>query len=123
MRSLIKGLILHGSIKTTRAKAKTVQSEIERLISKSKKNDVNAHRRVYSELGNDRKSMDIFFKNVLPSFSEKVGGYTRVVYLPRRRGDFAQTARIEWTKDIPTAKTAVKKTKKSPVTKKEKSKK
>jgi len=123
MRSLIKGLILHGSIKTTRVKAKMVQTEIERLISKSKKGDVNAHRRVYSESGNDRESTDLFFKNVLPSFSEKAGGYTRVVYLPRRRGDFAQTAKIEWTKDIPTDKIIVKKTKKSSVIKKNKSEK
>ena len=99
-RSLVRAMVIHGSIKTTKAKAKFVQGQVEKLISISKIGDLSARRRVYAALGNDRKTTDELFTHIAKAFFQVKGGYTRIVALPTRRGDNAQIVRLEWTKDI-----------------------
>ena len=96
-RSLIRALVEHGSITTTKIKAKTIQRDVEKIVNVAKSDSVAARRRVYAKLGNDRKTTDNIFKLIAPKFSVKKGGYTRIINLPRRRGDFAEMARFEWT--------------------------
>ena len=63
-RALLKALILRGEIKTTYAKAKTIQPEIEKLITLAKKSNVSARRIVYARLANDRQSTNRLFKKI-----------------------------------------------------------
>ena len=95
-RSLIRAMVSSGSIKTTKAKAKTIQREMDRVINMAKPGGVTAQRRVYAKLGNDKKTTKALFENIVPVFGGRTGGYTRITNLPRRRGDAAEMARLEW---------------------------
>jgi large subunit ribosomal protein L17 len=77
-------LIRDGQIKTTLAKAKELQPNIERLITTAKKDTVAARRQVASTLGEPTSIViNKLFKDIAPKFAERNGGYTRVVKLGR----------------------------------------
>jgi len=99
-RSLVKAMLERGTIVTTKAKVKAVQPLLERLVSVSKTKDVSVVRRVFSYLGNDAGSLKILFGQLAPLFQNRRGGFTRMVNLPRRKGDNAEMARIEWTEKV-----------------------
>ncbi|MGB6839118.1 MAG: 50S ribosomal protein L17 [Microgenomates group bacterium] len=99
-RSLIRALVEHGKITTTKAKAKAIQASIDKLVNLSKQGSISAKRRLYALLGNDKKTTKTLLEKIAPAFSDRKGGYTRIIALPRRRGDAAEIARIEWVKSI-----------------------
>lgn len=99
-RSQIRALINSGKIETTRAKAKSIQGQMEKLVSLAKKNNISARRNVSGQLGNDRETVERLFLKVVPAFKERNSGFTRIIPLPRRGGDAAEMARIEWTEKI-----------------------
>lgn len=99
-RSLIRALVKHGKIKTTKAKAKAIQADIDKLVNLAKKDSISAKRRVFAILGNDKETTKKLLIEVVPSFFDRSGGYTRIVSLPARRGDAAQIVRLEWVKEI-----------------------
>lgn len=121
-RSLIRALVEHGKIKTTKAKAKAIQADIDKLINLAKKDSISAKRRVFAFLGNDKETTKKLLKEVVPSFSDRSGGYTRIVPLPARRGDAAQIVRLEWVKEIEVKKTKATKEKTTKTVKKKESK-
>ena len=102
-RSLIRALVASGKIVTTKAKAKAIISQIDKLITLAKKKSVAARRKVLSELGNDRETADLIFSQVLPAFTKRNSGFTRIVLLPARPGDSAQMVRLEWSDQIATS--------------------
>lgn len=94
LNNLASSLIVHGSLNTTLAKAKFAQGYIEKLVSHSKKNNLNRNRILASKL-----TSDAFLKlinEIRPGFESKKGGYTRVLKIPARRGDAAQMAKLEF---------------------------
>lgn len=99
-RALIRAQVLHGKIVTTKTKAKLVQKQLDKIINLTKKGGLAKRRQVYAKLGNDREVTDLLFQKVAPNFKDRVGGYTRIINLPKRRGDAAEIARIEWVKDL-----------------------
>ena len=99
-RSLIKALIKHGSMITTKAKAKSVQVQIDKYISLVKKGDANARRQVFASLSNDKESVKKLFGEISKAFVTKESGFTRMVNLPQRRGDNAEIVRLEWSQKI-----------------------
>ena len=99
-RALSKALIVNGAINTTKAKAKAVQPSVEKMVKQALSRGISKRRLVYGFLGNDRKVTDEFFNKVLASLSNKSSGYTRIINLPRRRGDAAEMARLEWSVKI-----------------------
>ena len=99
-RALIRAIVMHGSIKTTKAKAKSVQSDIDKLVTLAKAGGINERRRIYARLGNDRKTTDMLMDIVKRSFSSRTSGFTRIVKLPRRKGDGAEIAKLEWTDKV-----------------------
>lgn len=98
--SLAKALILNGKIETTRAKAKAVVPEVEKMVTLAKKADVNARRKVFGMLDNSKEAVKFLFDTVAKSFSSKNSGFTRIISLPRRHGDNAEMARLEWTEKV-----------------------
>ncbi len=102
-RALIRALVAEGAIVSTKAKIKTVQPQVEKVVNLAKKKGVYNRRRVYAILGNDRQTTDSLFNQIGPKFTDRVGGYTRAVNLPRRRGDNAEMAKLEWVKEIVTS--------------------
>ena|SRR3989344_8496000 len=107
-RSLIKELILHGKIVTTRNKAKAIIPDIDKLVKLAKSKELSSIRRVYSYLGNDRKSIDTLISNMGKMFEKRKSGFTTFVNLPRRKGDFAEMVRLEWSEKIEVSTTGSK---------------
>ncbi|KKU23858.1 MAG: 50S ribosomal protein L17 [Candidatus Woesebacteria bacterium GW2011_GWD1_47_21] len=110
-RSLIRALTISGKIVTTRAKAKALIPQIDKIVTAAKKNSVSARRRVLAELGNDRATTDLIFVKIVPAFSNRNSGFTRIVLLPARRGDKAQMVRLEWSETIEMKESPKKETK------------
>ena len=84
VRGLAVSLIRDGQIKTTLAKAKELQPNIERLITNAKKDSVSARRLVASKLGEPSETIiKKLFTEIAPKMADRNGGYTRVVKLGR----------------------------------------
>jgi len=89
-------LFEHGRIRTTEAKAKELRPIAERLITLARKDpeDVAAQRHAVAYL-RSRDAVYRLFHEVGPRFTERPGGYTRIVKLGPRPGDAAPMAYIE----------------------------
>lgn len=84
VRGLAVSLIRDGQIKTTLAKAKELQPNIERLVTHAKKDTVQSRRLVASNLGEPNETIiKKLFSEIAPKMKERNGGYTRVVKLGR----------------------------------------
>lgn len=93
-RNLMIALIEHRKIKTTIAKAKAVQPEIERLISIARVDTPHARRMALSKLAS-KKAMRKLFTFAPQEYGGRNGGYTRITKLGPRLGDGAEMALIE----------------------------
>ena len=87
LMNLSKEVIEHERIKTTEAKAKAVKPELEKLITLAKRGDLHARRQALSELGQDKFTVYKLFEEIAPRYSERAGGYTRILKLGPRRSD------------------------------------
>jgi large subunit ribosomal protein L17 len=89
-------LFEHGRIRTTEAKAKELRPIAEKLITLARKDpmDVAAHRQAVAYL-RSKDAVHTLFHEVGPRFTERPGGYTRIVKLGPRQGDAAPMAYIE----------------------------
>ena len=94
LNSLATSLLKHKRIKTTLAKAKEARRFVETIITKAKKNDLNARRQVMRFI-NDKEVVKELFNDIAPKIGERQGGYTRVVKLGNRMGDAASMAILE----------------------------
>jgi large subunit ribosomal protein L17 len=87
-------LFEHERIRTTETKAKLLRPFAERLITKAKKGDVHNRRQVLAVI-EDRDVVHKLFSEIAPRFSERNGGYTRILKIGPRNGDGAPMAYIE----------------------------
>ena len=94
LRSLATEIIRHGQIKTTLKRAKTVRSEVDRMIALAKDGSLAARRRALGYIY-DPELVSELFKAVGDRYGDRDGGYTRIVRTKRRRGDNAEMAIIE----------------------------
>ncbi|MDQ3986430.1 MAG: 50S ribosomal protein L17 [Actinomycetota bacterium] len=94
LRNLAQSLFEHERVRTTEAKAKMLRPFAERLITKAKQGSVHDRRQVLSEIA-DRDVVHKLFADIGPRFSDRPGGYTRVLKLGTRNGDGASMAIIE----------------------------
>ena len=94
LKNLAIALTEHERIETTLPKAKELRKYYEKLISKASAGDFNAHRAVYSQL-QDKGSTKRLVEEIAPRYTERKGGYTRIIKTRTRRGDAAEMAIIE----------------------------
>jgi len=87
-------LITHKRIVTTLAKAKSLRTYVEPLITKAKENTTHQRRVVFSYL-QDKDAIVELFGPIAEKIAGRPGGYTRVIKLGARVGDNAETAMIE----------------------------
>lgn len=88
-------LIEHEQIKTTLPKAKELRPIVEKLITLAKRGDLHARRLAASQLKEDQYVTKLF--DILgPRYTERQGGYTRVLRAGFRYGDMAPMAIIEF---------------------------
>ncbi len=100
MRSLAIALIGNEKIETTEAKAKAIRSYVEKLVTKSKKDDLATRRLLNSKLGSGgdlavKKLLEVLGKR----YNDRPGGYLKIVKTGNRIGsDGAPMAIIEFIK-------------------------
>jgi large subunit ribosomal protein L17 len=100
-RNLLKQLFENERIRTTRAKANAIRGDAERMITRAKKGNelgdiqaVNARRWAAARL-NDAEIVKKLFDDIAPRYSDRPGGYTRVIKLGSRVGDAAEMVILE----------------------------
>jgi large subunit ribosomal protein L17 len=99
MRNLARALFEHERIITTVEKAKEARRFVEKLITLGKKGTLHARRLALSRLP-DRGAVTKLFDEIAPRFSDRAGGYTRIIKRHQRRlGDAGQTAFLELLKE------------------------
>jgi len=118
--NLLKSLIEHGRIETTVVKAKELRRHADRLITLAKKNTLATRRQAiaklmisYNQLSSketrlakkeggellynaDRRIVGKLFGDLASRFTERNGGYTRVIRKENRIGDDAPKCFIEF---------------------------
>lgn len=95
MRNLAAALIEHERIRTTEAKAKALRPYVEKLVTLGKKGEQHHRRLAFSILGN-KHAVHKLFESIAPLFTERPGGYTRIVKDTQRAGDGSWMAYIEF---------------------------
>ena len=105
LRDLITDLIINERIETTLLKAKELQKLADRMITLGKKGDLAAIRQAaqlirfeYVDEEKNQYAIQKLFKEIAPRYSDRNGGYTRVLKTGPRRGDSAPMALIEFVK-------------------------
>jgi len=94
LANLATSLFKHGRITTTETKAKRLRPLAEQLITKAKRGDLHARRRVLTVV-RDKDVVYALFDEIAPRFADRNGGYTRIVKTGPRKGDNAPMAVIE----------------------------
>src|SRR3989338_1178553 len=97
-KSLISSLILKERIKTTEAKAKAIKGDVDKLITKVKKNEDNARRFLIKSLSPE--ALEKLIKKVVPRFKNRESGYTRIIRLGKRISDHAPMVIMEWVEGV-----------------------
>ncbi len=92
---LISAMILHGKITTTEEKAKAIKADVEKIVTKAKKDEANA-RRLLKGIIKEQELVDKMINEVAPRFKNRAGGYTRIIKTGRRFNDNASMAIMEW---------------------------
>jgi large subunit ribosomal protein L17 len=132
-RNLIASLIEHGQITTSLAKAKAIQPDVDKLVTKAKSGSVHDQRQIHSYV-QERSLVSKLVSDIAPK-QKRSSGFTRIRKTERRQGDDMQLAIISWTDEVKeplkgevkkldskkTATTDVKKTTSKKITKPKKS--
>jgi large subunit ribosomal protein L17 len=94
LRALTTELIRNGKITTTKARAKAVQAEAERMITLAKDGSLSARRTALGYVY-DKQLVHALFEQVPDRYGNRNGGYTRILRTMPRRGDNSVMAIIE----------------------------
>ncbi|TGY87174.1 50S ribosomal protein L17 [Marinicauda algicola] len=103
--NMAASLIEHEQIVTTLPKAKELKPLMDKLITLAKKGDLAARRLAISKIRNEEQVKKLF-DTLGERYSERNGGYTRVLKAGFRHGDNAPLAVIELVDRDPEAKGA-----------------
>lgn len=127
IRSLVKAIFIHGSIKTTMAKSELIVSEVESLSTTiMTKPELTAKRELFKTLQNQAWVNNVV-KTMKETFSGQTSNFTQTVKIGKRFGDdslmvklsFVKPVKFEITKAKKVEEKSVKKTEsKKPVAKK-----
>ena len=93
-RNLLVGLFRHERIETTEAKAKAVRGLADHVVTLAKRENLHARRQVLS-LVPDNEVVGRIFDTIAARFSDRQGGYTRIIKAGYRRGDAAPMVLLE----------------------------
>jgi len=94
LRSLVTSFLEKERINTTLSKAKAVRPVAEKMITLAKKNSLHTRRKALRFVYK-KDVVKKLFEDIGPRFTERPGGYTRIIKTGQRAGDGAQLAIIE----------------------------
>ena len=95
LRNLCTSLMVQERLITTLPKAKELRPQIERLVTLGKNDSVHNRRQAERVVAEDALIAKLF-DTLGPRFTERPGGYTRIIKLGPRRGDAAEMAILEF---------------------------
>jgi large subunit ribosomal protein L17 len=98
LANLATSLFEHGRIKTTEPKARALRPYAEKLITHAKKGTLHNRREVMKKI-RDKDVVHTLFAEIGPFFSDRAGGYTRIIKVEARKGDNAPMAVIELVRE------------------------
>ncbi|MFQ5455946.1 MAG: 50S ribosomal protein L17 [Nitrospirota bacterium] len=93
-RNLVTSLFKHEKIETTLAKAKELRSISDKMITLAKKGSLHNRRAALSFI-QEKDVVKKLFDDIGSRFTDRNGGYTRVIKTRRRLGDGAEMAIVE----------------------------
>ena len=104
LRDLATSLIVSERVETTEARAKELRKIVEKLITLGKKGDLASRRQAAKTLRNvevlnedetTQTALQKLFGEIAERYTERQGGYTRILKVGPRRGDGAESVIIE----------------------------
>jgi len=95
LRSLVLSLFTYNKIKTTHKRAMEARRMAEKLITLSKENSLSSRRQALRMLPNEEIITQLFSQSS-SRFKDKNSGYTRVIKLHFRKGDFTPVSLLEF---------------------------
>ena len=98
LANLATSLFEHGRIKTTETKARALRPYAEKLITHAKKGTLHNRREVLKKI-RDKDVVHALFAEIGPFYSDRNGGYTRIIKVEARKGDNAPMAVIELVRE------------------------
>ena len=93
-KNMAQALLKHEQIVTTLPKAKELKRVVEKLITLGKKGNLHSRRLAFNQI-RDKEMVSKLFDNLAKRYSDRKGGYTRVLKAGFRYGDSAPMAVIE----------------------------
>ena len=99
LRNLVTALFQYERIETTVAKAKEARRLAERMITFGKQGDLAARRHVARFVFKPEVVAKLF-ATIAPWYTERQGGYTRIIRIGHRLGDAGETAYLELVKSV-----------------------
>src|ERR1043165_6030917 len=94
LRNMVTDFLDHGRLMTTLPKAKEVRPLAEKMITLGKRDNLHARRQLQAYLLREAVAKKVF-ETIAPRFSDRNGGYSRIIKLGNRKGDGADLAIIE----------------------------
>ena len=94
-KNMAQALLKHEQIVTTLPKAKELKRVVEKLITLGKKGNLHSRRLAFNQI-RDKDMVSKLFDNLAKRYSDRKGGYTRVLKAGFRYGDSAPMAVIEF---------------------------
>lgn len=94
LRNLVTSFMEKERIRTTLAKAKATRPLAEKMITLAKQDTLHS-RRLALRYIYKKEVVKKLFDEIGPRFSERPGGYTRIVKIGNRSGDGAEMAVLE----------------------------
>lgn len=95
LAGITKDVINNGYVVTTEARAKEVRKFVDKMITYGKTGTLVSRRKALAFLHNDKAVVSKVFDELAPKYSNRNGGYTRIIKLKERIGDDALTVRLE----------------------------
>ena len=94
MRNMVTSFFEKERITTTVTRAKELRKVIDKMITLGKRGDLHARRQALQVI-RDPRVVAKLFEMIALRYSERPGGYTRIIKLENRQGDNAPMAIIE----------------------------
>lgn len=94
LRNLVTSFLERERVTTTLAKARFTRPLAEKMITLGKRGTLHARRQALAYMTKE-SAVKKLFDEIAPRFSERPGGYTRIIKLDRRMGDGSVMAMLE----------------------------
>ncbi len=94
IRNMATSLVLYEYLETTEAKAKEAKSYLDKLLARSKSDDLNTRRQLAAVLF-DKNAVKKVMDELIPRYTDRKSGFIKSFHLTNRLGDNAPMMRLE----------------------------